>query len=196
MRICFTDQAVAGGGIPQVAFPAFHGGFDEGRHRRRTFADGVGHTDNRVAVGRVAPVAERIDIERLPAFGDGERLGGHVALLHQVFIGEERLNVKGIGAHFAASQTQLAFRPRPEGGIGLGGEQEGFVFKFRRVLHLVMGDKHRRRVLEHGGDGHRVHPGLPGLQRLAVVAKGAVRLTGRHQLHDVDLRAAHFNFDI
>ena len=51
-------------------------------------------------------------------------------------------------------------------------------------------------MLEHGGDGHRVHPGLPGLQRLAVVAKGAVRLTGRHQLHDVDLRAAHFNFDI
>ncbi len=30
--------------------------------------------DNRVAVGRVAPVAERIDIERLSAFGDGERL--------------------------------------------------------------------------------------------------------------------------
>ena len=59
-----------------------------------------------------------------------------------------------------------------------------------------MGDKHRRRVLEHGGDGHRVHPGLPGLQRLAVVAEGTIRLTRRHQLHDVDLRAAHFNFDI
>lgn len=58
-----------------------------------------------------------------------------------------------------------------------------------------MGDKHRRRVLEHGGDGHRVHPGLP-VSSAAVVAKGAVRLTGRHQLHDVDLRAAHFNFDI
>ena len=59
-----------------------------------------------------------------------------------------------------------------------------------------MSDKHRRRVLEHGGDGYRMHPGLPGLQRLAVVAKGAVRLAGRHQLHDVGLRAAHFNLDI
>ncbi|VFT76978.1 Uncharacterised protein [Klebsiella aerogenes] len=59
-----------------------------------------------------------------------------------------------------------------------------------------MGDKHRRRVLEHGSDGHRMHPGLPGLQRLTVVAKGTIGLTGSHQLHDVDLRAAHFNLDI
>lgn len=36
----------------------------------------------------------------------------------------------------------------------------------------------------------------PAVSSAAVVAKGAVRLTGRHQLHDVDLRAAHFNFDI
>ena len=59
-----------------------------------------------------------------------------------------------------------------------------------------MSDKYRRRVLEHGSDGHRMHPGLPGLQRLTVVAKGTIGLTGSHQLHDVDLRAAHFNLDI
>ena len=59
-----------------------------------------------------------------------------------------------------------------------------------------MGDKYRRRMLENGGDGDGVHAGLPGLQRLAVIAEGAVRLTRRHQLHDVDLRAAHFNLDI
>ncbi len=65
-----------------------------------------------------------------------------------------------------------------------------------RVIDLIMGDKYRWRVLKNGGDGDGVHARLPGFQRLAVVAEGTIRLTRRHQLHDVDLRAAHFNVDV
>ena len=128
LRVRFANQLITGNGILKIAFPAFHRGFDECRYGRRALLDGVGHTDNRVAVGRVAPVAERIDVERLPPFGDGERLGGYVALLHQIFIRQERLNVEGIGAHFGVAQPQFALRPRPERGIGFGSEQEGFIF--------------------------------------------------------------------
>ncbi len=59
-----------------------------------------------------------------------------------------------------------------------------------------MGDKYRWRVLKTVATVTACTPACQGFQRLAVVAEGTIRLTRRHQLHDVDLRAAHFNVDV
>ena len=163
--------------------------------------DQIGARLDRRGVGPPSVVAEQEDVGLEVTFAlDGERLGGHVALLDRMGVGDERPRVERVGLDDFLLESEGRLHPLVEGDQPLLADES--CRRLRQVRPFVEADAwvrhhHLRIFLEIRGDdddrdvaGDRVE----GQQQIA--AHVEVQPSGRQQELVVGLRASLHDRDV
>jgi hypothetical protein len=78
--------------------------------------------------------------------------------------------------------------------VRAGTDEDRLALEFFHLPHVVVGDEDRGLLLHESRNSDQRHATFADLHLLNVAGPhDAVGLSGRHQLHDVDLRAAHLH---
>ena len=125
-----------------------------------------------------------------------ERLRGGVGLLHHVPVGEEGLQVEGVGPHLGVREGVFLLQPGPPRGHAGRGDEDRPVLDARQRRDVVVGHHPLQVVLERGRHGDRGQALLDRLEHLDVVAHDRVGLAREQELQAVDLGPAHTDLDV
>ena len=128
-----------------------------------------------------------------PSFSTAIGLGGHVALLDRILVGDEGRRVEGVGLHVLLLEAVGRLHPAIEGGEAFLADEGG---RLRQILPLVEADAGVRHddlrvLLEMRGDDDDRHVLLDRVEgEQQVAAHVEIELAGGEQEAVVGLRAA------